>query len=288
MEGSTGGRPFFGFMVGRKKISSIREIRINGLFTFILILIYFHSANNDFNMKKLLLFVFLSVSTLIASSQIDTIIVTPSSPIPSQDSLGYNAKVVVQQSFDFSSGYYCQMIPLISLNSNIAPLAIAVVYDDDSQYLWLKTEFLFYLAPNDTLTYCAGFEDPCWSPIACNFSQLDDLDFDGLACDSLWSDGEVIPLISNDHYIDCHNGISEASSSELRVYPNLASDRIKISSPFSSGSSRVFSNTGSLALNRNFYTSNFDLDINTLDIGLYMIELADSDGHKVIGRFVKN
>ena len=238
-------------------------------------------------MKKLLLFVCLSLSTLIASSQIDTIIVSPNTPLPSQDSLGYNAKVVVQQSFNFSSGYFCETSPLISLNSNVVPVGIVIVYDD-SQYLWLETEFLFYLAPNDTLTYCVGFESTCWSPIACGISQLDDPDFDGLACDSLSAAGEIIPLISNDHYIDCMNGISEASSSALRVYPNLASDLIKISSPFSIGSAKVYSNTGSLVMNHNFFTSNFHLNINSLDVGFYIVELIASNGHKVTGRFIKN
>lgn len=238
-------------------------------------------------MKKLLLFVCFSISTFIASSQIDTIIVSPNAPFPSQDSLGYNAKVVVQQSFNFSSGYFCQTSPLISLNSNVVPVAIVIVYDD-SQYLWLATEFLFYLAPNDTLTYCVGFESTCWSPIACGISQLDDPDFDGLACDSLSAAGEIIPLISNDHYIDCMNGISEASSSELRVYPNLASDVIKISSPFSTGSARVYSNTGSLVMSHSFFTSNFHINVNSLEKGYYMLELTDSNGNKITGRFIKD
>lgn len=268
-------------------MSSIGEIHMKGLFTFILILICIYSTKNYFNMKKLLLFVCLSLSTLIASSQIDTIIVSPNTPLPSQDSLGYNAKVVVQQSFNFSSGYFCETSPLISLNSNVVPLAIVIVYDD-SQYLWLETEFLFYIDPNDTLTYCVGFESTCWSPIACGYSQADDQDYDGYACDSLWAGGEIIPLLSNDHYIDCMNGISEASSSELRVYPNLASDLIKISSPFSIGSAKVYSNTGSLVMNHNFFTSNFHLNINSLDMGFYIVELIASNGHKVTGRFIKN
>lgn len=271
-------------------MSSIGEIHMKGLFTFILILIYIYSTKNYVNMKKLLLFVCLSLSTLIASSQIDTIIVSPSTPFPSPDSLGYNAELVITQPFEGSNAsyYYCFDIPfpIFNMSSNFAPTALVIVYDNFQQ-LWYSSHFLFNIPSSDTLIYNFTFDYWCMSPYACGFEPSSDPDFDGIASDSIVNLGQISPVISNYYSIGCLSGINEVEGRNLKIFPNAATDVINISSPFSSGTLRLYSTTGNVVLSKAFFNTNFSLDVNSLVNGSYMVELINSNNLKLIGRFVK-
>ena len=164
-------------------------------------------------MKKTILFALLSLSTLVGFSQLDTIIVTPNSPshllLTYPDSLGFNAKVSLRQPAPGNPIYECGF-PNITLESDITPIAIAIVYADDNATQWLSTQFLFNLPYNDSLHFCMEYVADCY----CAIDPIYDTDVDGIICDTMWnSTPDTIPndiVASIIYKLQCVDGVSES------------------------------------------------------------------------------
>jgi len=172
-------------------------------------------------MKKQFLIALLSLTTLLASAQIDTIFVTPNSAtavlLQYPDSLGFNAKVAIRQPAPGNPIYECGF-PNVTLESDMTPIAIAIVYSDDAATQWLSTQFLFNLPYNgDSLHFCLSYVGDCY----CNIDPMYDTDGDGTVCDTIWnSTPDTIP---NDitaaifYRLQCTVGIEELTTSKKLI-----------------------------------------------------------------------
>ena len=230
-------------------------------------------------MKKLLLIALMSLSTVIGYSQIDTIIVTPNSPsallLTYPDSLGFNAKVSLRQPAPGNPIYECGY-PNVTLESDITPIAIAIVYSDDNATQWLSTQFLFNLPYNDSLHFCMGYVEDCY----CAIDPIYDTDGDGYVCDTMWnSTPDTIP---NDivaawiYKLQCTAGVSELINN-IKFWPNPVTNQITLEKI---GNVVIYSADGRLiktAKNEKF------IDVSDLPAGLYF---GTIDGEKF--KFVKN
>ena len=179
-------------------------------------------------MKKIILFALLSLSTVIGYSQIDTIIVTPNSPsallLTYPDSLGFNAKVSLRQPAPGNPIYECGY-PNVTLESDMTPIAIAIVYSDDNATQWLSTQFLFNLPYNDSLHFCMEYVGDCY----CAIDPIYDTDVDGIVCDTMWN--STPDSIPNDivaawiYKLQCTTSVSELTSS-IKFWPNPVTNQI--------------------------------------------------------------
>lgn len=230
-------------------------------------------------MKKTILFALLILSTLSGFSQIDTIFVTPNSPsallLTYPDSLGFNAKVSLRQPAPGNPIYECGY-PNVTLESDITPIAIAIVYSDVDATQWLSTQFLFNLPYADSLHFCLEYVADCY----CAIDPIYDIDGDGIICDTMWnSTPDTIPndiVASWIYKLQCTDGVSELTNN-IKVWPNPVNNQITLEKI---GNVLIYSSDGSLvktARNEKF------VDISNLPSGLYF---GIIDGEKF--KFIKN
>ena len=242
-------------------------------------------------MKKIKLFLFalLSLSTLAGFSQVDTIFVTPNSPsallLTYPDSLGFNAKVSLRQPAPGNPIYECGY-PNVTLESDMTPIAIAIVYSDDNATQWLSTQFLFNLPYNDSLHFCLEYVDDCY----CAISPTYDIDGDGIVCDTMWnSTPDSIPndiVASWIYKLQCFDGVTE-STNNVKVWPNPVAGVINVTTPSNSGNIKVMSIDGRCVY-QNKYTSDLvRVDSSELDQGTYVIIINDSTGKLYTTKIVK-
>ena len=242
-------------------------------------------------MKKIKLFLFalLSLSTLVGFSQIDTIIVTPNSPsallLTYPDSLGFNAKVSLRQPAPGNPIYECGY-PNVTLESDITPIAIAIVYSDDNATQWLSTQFLFNLPYNDSLHFCLEYVGDCY----CAISPTYDIDGDGIVCDTMWnSTPDSIPndiVASWIYKLQCFDGVTELTNN-VKVWPNPISGIVNINTPSNSGVLRIMSIDGRCAHQEKYFTNNIQFDSELLSSGTYVITLTDDSGKFYTTRIIK-
>lgn len=230
-------------------------------------------------MKKIILFALLSLSTLIGFSQVDTIFVTPNSPssllLTFPDSLGFNAKVSVRQPPPGNPIYECGF-PNITLESDMTPVAIAIVYSDNNATQWLSTQFLFNLPFNDSLHFCVGYVDDC----NCAIDPIYDTDGDGYVCDTMWN--PIPDTIPNDivaswiYKLQCTDGVSELNNN-IKVCPNPVTNQITLDKI---GNVIIYSADGRLI--KSIKNEKF-IDVSDLPSGLYF---GTINGEKF--KFIKN
>lgn len=242
-------------------------------------------------MKKIKLFLFalLSLSTLVGFSQIDTIIVTPNSPsallLTYPDSLGFNAKVSVRQPAPGNLIYECGF-PNITLESDMTPVAIAIVYSDDNATQWLSTQFLFNLPYTDSLHFCVGYVDDC----NCAIDPIYDTDGDGYVCDTMWN--PIPDTIPNDivaawiYKLQCFDSVTELTNN-VKVWPNPVLGIVNINTPSNSGMLRVMSIDGKCVYQQKYFTNNIQFDSESLSSGTYVITLTDDSGKFYTTRIIK-
>ena len=240
-------------------------------------------------MKKLLLIALLSLSTLVGFSQVDTIIVTPNSPsallLTYPDSLGFNAKVSLRQPPPNNPMYECGF-PNVTLESDMTPIAIAIVYSDDNATQWLSTQFLFNLPYNDSLHFCVGYVDDC----NCGIDPIYDTDGDGYVCDTMWnSTPDTIPndiVVANIYKLQCVDGVSELTNN-VKVWPNPVSGMINVSTPSNNGNIKIMSVDGRCVYQNKYTTTLSTIDSDVLSQGTYVILINDDSGKLYTTKIVK-
>jgi hypothetical protein len=243
-------------------------------------------------MKKIKLFLFalLSLSTLVAFSQVDTIIVTPNSPsyllLQFPDSLGFNAKVSVRQPAPGNPIYECGF-PNVTLESSMTPIAIAIVYSDDAATQWISTQFLFNLPYNgDSLDFCVNYLGEC----NCFIDPMYDTDGDGIICNTMWN--SIPDTIPNDivgawiYKLQCTTDVSELTNN-IKVWPNPVSGVINVTTPSNSGNIKVMSIDGRCVYQNKYTSSLVRIDSSELDQGTYVIVINDSTGKLYTTNIVK-
>ena len=240
-------------------------------------------------MKNLLLIALLSLSTLVGFSQIDTIIVTPNSPsallLTYPDSLGFNAKVSVRQPAPGNPIYECGY-PNVTLESDVTPIAIAIVYSDDNATQWLSTQFLFNLPYNDSLHFCMSYAGDCY----CAIDPIYDTDGDGYVCDTMWnSTPDTIP---NDVVaawivkLQCADNVNELTNN-IKVWPNPVSGMINVSTPSNNGNIKIMSVDGRCVYRNKYTTALSTIDSEMLSQGTYVILINDNSGKLYTTKIVK-
>lgn len=240
-------------------------------------------------MKKIILFALLSLSTLIGSSQIDTIFVTPNSPsallLTYPDSLGFNAKVSLRQPAPGNPIYECGY-PNVTLESDVTPIAIAIVYSDDNATQWLSTQFLFNLPYNDSLHFCLEYVGDCY----CAISPTYDTDGDGIVCSTMWnSTPDSIPndiVASWIYKLQCIDDVSELTNN-IRVWPNPIGEEINISAPSNSGVIKIYAVDGKCVYETNYFNSVIRVNSSMFSEGTYVITLIDDSGMLYTTKIVK-
>ena len=240
-------------------------------------------------MKKTILFALLSLSTLVGFSQLDTIFVTPNSPsallLTYPDSLGFNAKVSVRQPAPGNPIYECGY-PNVTLESDITPIAIAIVYADDNATQWLSTQFLFNLPYNDSLHFCLEYVGDCY----CAIDPIYDTDVDGIICDTMWN--STPDTISNDivasiiYKLQCTDGVSELTNN-IKIWPNPIAEVINISAPSKNTNVKIISADGKCVYNQKFYQKQIQINSNILSNGSYVILMTDDLGEVYTTRIIK-
>jgi hypothetical protein len=243
-------------------------------------------------MKKIKLFLFalLSLSTLVGFSQVDTIIVTPNSPsyllLQFPDSLGFNAKVSVRQPPPNTPAYECGF-PNVTLESDMTPIAIAIVYSDDAATQWLSTQFLFNLPYNgDSLHFCLNYVGEC----NCFIDPMYDTDGDGIICNTIWN--SIPDTIPNDivaawiYKLQCTVDVPELTNN-VKVWPNPVLGIVNINTPSNSGMLRVMSIDGKCVYQQKYFTNNIQFDSELLSSGTYVITLTDDSGKFYTTRIIK-
>jgi hypothetical protein len=231
-------------------------------------------------MKKTILFALLILSTLSGFSQVDTIFVTPNSPsyllLQFPDSLGFNAKVSVRQPPPNTPAYECGF-PNVTLESDMTPIAIAIVYSDDAATQWLSTQFLFNLPYNgDSLHFCLNYVGEC----NCFIDPMYDTDGDGIICNTIWN--SIPDTIPNDivaawiYKLQCTVDVPELTNN-IKVWPNPVNNQITLEKI---GNVVIYSSDGILI--KTVKNEKF-VDISNLPSGLYF---GIIDGEKF--KFIKN
>ena len=240
-------------------------------------------------MKKLLLIALLSLSTLVGFSQVDTIIVTPNSPsallLTYPDSLGFNAKVSLRQPPPNNPMYECGF-PNVTLESDMTPIAIAIVYSDDNATQWLSTQFLFNLPYNDSLHFCMEYVGDCY----CNIDPIYDTDGDGIVCNTMWnSTPDTIPndvVVANIYKLQCVDGVSELTNN-VKTWPNPIGEVINISAPSNNTNVKIISVDGKCVYNQKFYQKQIQINGNILSNGSYVILMTNDSGEVYTTRIIK-
>ena len=240
-------------------------------------------------MKKLLLIALLSLSTLVGFSQVDTIIVTPNSPsallLTYPDSLGFNAKVSLRQPAPGNPIYECGY-PNVTLESDMTPIAVAIVYSDDNATMWLSTQFLFNLPYNDSLHFCMEYVGDCY----CNIDPIYDTDGDGIVCNTMWnSTPDTIPndvVVSNIYKLQCADGVSELTNN-VKVWPNPVSGMINVLTPSNNGNIKIMSVDGRCVYQNKYTTTLSTIDSEILSQGTYVILINDDSGKLYTTKIVK-
>jgi hypothetical protein len=239
---------------------------------------------------KTFLFALMSILTLNVFSQVDTIIVTPNSAtyalLQYPDSLGFNAKVSVRQPPPNTPAYECGF-PNVTLESSMAPIAIAIVYSDDAATQWLSTQFLFNLPYNgDSLEFCLNYVGEC----NCFIDPMYDTDGDGIICDTIWnSTPDTIP---NDivaawiYKLECVDNVSELTNN-IKVWPNPIGEMINISAPSNNTNVKIMSVDGKCVYNQKFYQNQIQINGNILSKGSYVILMTDDSGEVYTTRIIK-
>jgi hypothetical protein len=230
---------------------------------------------------KLLLLALMSLSTLVSFSQVDTIFVTPNSAtavlLQYPDSLGFNAKVAIRQPAPGNPIYECGF-PNVTLESDMTPIAIAIVYSDDAATQWLSTQFLFNLPYNgDSLHFCLSYVGEC----NCFIDPMYDTDGDGIVCNTIWN--STPDTIQNDitagifYRLQCTTDVSELTNN-IKTWPNPIGETINISAPSNNTNVKIISVDGKCVYNQNFYQKQIQIDSNILSNGSYVILMTNDLG----------
>ncbi|MFT4526843.1 MAG: hypothetical protein ACI85F_003023 [Bacteroidia bacterium] len=93
----------------------------------------------------------------------------------------------------------------------------------------------------------------------------------------------VAEIVLNEGFV----GLSASNKGKIELYPNPATHQISITLPTGSAFIKVYSISGKLMLEAQIDKHRTDLDVESLEIGIYVVEITSDEGTSV-RRFVKN
>ena len=84
-----------------------------------------------------------------------------------------------------------------------------------------------------------------------------------------------------------HTGLSNVKNQVINIYPNPVINDLFIKTPSEKSVIKIYSLQGSLLKTVAAYQSNDQIDLSSLQSGVYLVKISGSDGKVYTGKFVK-